>query len=88
MRAQFLKGKQRKFIDKCIENLNSPSLRGLLQFGIRTNSNNLKNYYSERRTIPKSLFDDLSHLAKINISIKTKNSNWGQVKGGKISRRK
>lgn len=88
MRIKFQKGKQRIFIDKCIKNLSSPSLRGLLQFGIKTNYNNLKNYYSERRTIPKSLFDDLSHLAKINISIKTKNSNWGQIKGGKTNKRK
>ena len=88
MRINFQKGHQKNFIEECIKNLNSPSLRGLLQFGIKTNYNNLKNYYSERRTIPKILFDDLSHIAKIDMPIKTKNPNWGQIKGGRISKRK
>ena len=90
MRIKFRKGKQKHFIETCIKNLNCISLRGLLQFGIKTNYNNLKNYHTERRLIPKTLFDDLSHLAKINnnLKINIKLSNWGQIKGGKISKRK
>ncbi len=89
-RIEFKDKEQKKFLDKCIENLNLTSLRGLLQLGINTNYNNLKNYYSERRTIPKQLFEDLAYLAKININnmgFKTKNQNWGQIKGGKKSKR-
>ena len=91
MRIKFQKGKQKHFIETCIKNLNSTSLRGLLQFGIKTNYNNLKNYRTERRLIPESLFRDLIHLSKINVDklkIEIKKSNWGQIKGGKISKRK
>lgn len=89
-RIKFDDGKQRLFLNKCINNLKCISLRGLLQFGLKTNYNNLKNYYTERRLIPKSLFDDLSHLAKISnkrLKIEIKESNWGQVKGGKNNKK-
>jgi len=86
-RIHFQKGKQHTFLNQCIQNLNCISLRGLLQFGIKTNYSNLKNYYTERRLLPKSLFDDLIYLAKINsntLKIKILKGNWGQVKGGLI----
>ena len=89
-RIEFNKGKQKAFLDQCINNLNLTSLRGLLQLGISTNYNNLKNYYSERRNIPEPLFQDLIYLAKIDIKtldIKIKKDNWGQIKGGKTSKR-
>ena len=89
-RIEFAKGKQKAFLNQCINNLNLTSLRGLLQLGISTNYNNLKNYYSERRNIPEDLFQDLIYLAKIDIKtldIQTKPENWGQIKGGKISKR-
>ena len=90
-RIKFTKGKQREFLDKCIKNLNCISLKGLLQFGLNTNYTNLKNYYIERRLLPKLLFGDLLYLSKINsVSLKIKyiDGNWGQVKGGKIKRKK
>ena len=89
-RIEFNKGKQKAFLDQCINNLILTSLRGLLQLGISTNYNNLKNYYSERRNIPEDLFQDLIYLAKIDIKtldIKIKKDNWGQIKGGKTSKR-
>ncbi|MEK6914860.1 MAG: hypothetical protein AABW83_04375 [Nanoarchaeota archaeon] len=90
MRIKFQKGKQKQFIENCIKNLNCISLKALLQFGIKTNYNNLKNYHNERRLIPEELFKDLIHLSKININnleTEIKNSNWGQIKGGKTKKR-
>ena len=89
-RVIFSKGKQKKFLDQCINNLNLTSLRGLLQLGISTNYNNLKNYYTERRSFPENLFQDLVYLAKIDVNtldIKTIQQNWGQIKGGQLSKR-
>lgn len=89
-RIQFKKNEQKEFLDKCIENLNLTSIRGLLQLGLNTTYNNLKNYYTERRTIPEHLFQDLIYLSKINpatLDMEIKNQNWGQIKGGKISKR-
>ena len=87
----FTKGKQKQYLNLIIQKLNSPSLRGLLQFGIPSNYSALKNYHSERRLIPRDLFEDLNHLAKIKnnyFQIKILNENWGKIKGGKISKRK
>ena len=83
-------GKQKEFLDKVIAELTSPSLRGLLQFGISTNYTSLKNYYTERRCLPKDLFEDLcilSHMDKNSLDITEKGNSWGQVKGGKKSKR-
>jgi len=90
-RIEFPKGKQKAFINQVMANLSSPSLRSLLQYGFQTNYSSLKNYYTERRLIPKDLFDDFCHLAKINqseIEHQIKKSTWGQQKGGRISKRK
>ena len=90
IRIKFDKGNQKQFLNQCIQDLNCISLRGLLQLGINTNYNNLKNYYNERRLIPKSLFNDLIYLAKIDpneINITYKKPNWGQIKGGKKSKK-
>jgi hypothetical protein len=89
-RIKFFKGEQRRFLDLCIEKLNLTSARGLLQYGFKTNYSSIKNYYCERRLIPSSLFYDLCYLSKINpetIKFEIINGNWGQSKGGKISRR-
>ena len=90
-RIFFLEGKQKQFLHQVQEKLNSPSLHTLLQFGITTNYSALKNYYTERRCLPKNLFLELCELAKINpneIEHQEKKSSWGQQKGGKISKRK
>lgn len=85
-RVLFRKGKQREFLEVVIKKLNCVSIRGILQFGFDINYNSLKNYYSERRLIPKNLFIDMCHLAKIDINklnIRYIDGNWGQIKGGK-----
>ena len=79
----FKKGKQREFLDLTIKKLNCVSLRGLLQFGFKISYSSLKNYYIGRRLLPKSLFDSLCYLARINKKAKIINGNWGQVKGGR-----
>jgi len=86
----FHKGEQRKFLDLVVVRLNCISIRGILQFGFDIPYSTLKNYYVERRLIPLSFFQSLCHLAKIDstkLNIKYIESNWGQVKGGKKSRR-
>ncbi len=86
-RVLFHKGKQRKFLDLVIDKLNCISLRGMLQFGFDVPYSSLKNYYTERRLIPKSFFENLCYLAKIDVKtlkIKYVNGNWGQVKGGRV----
>lgn len=88
-RVLFYKGEQRKFLDLAVKKLNCISLKGILQFGFGINYNSLKNYYSERRLLPKNLFLDLCYIAKIDINelkVKYVSGSWGQVKGGKKKR--
>ncbi|MDP2924977.1 MAG: hypothetical protein Q8N99_01250 [Nanoarchaeota archaeon] len=90
-RVLFKPGEQRKFFNRAISDLNCISLRGILQFGLEVKYNSLKNYYTERRLLPKSFFEDLCYLAKINpasLKVKYINGNWGQVKGGKVNKKK
>lgn len=85
-RILFEKGKQREFLELVKTKLNCISIRGILQFGIDIPYSTLKNYYSEHMSLPKSLFDNLCHLSKIDthdLDINYVNGNWGQVKGGK-----
>jgi len=85
-RVKFRKGQQRRFLQKVIENLNSPSLRGIRQFGLKVNYQTLKSYYNENRTLPEDFFRDLCVLAKVDeksLGIVYLKENWGQRKGGK-----
>ncbi|MEK6859301.1 MAG: LAGLIDADG family homing endonuclease [Nanoarchaeota archaeon] len=85
-RIIFKKGEQREFLNSVKTNLNCTSIRGLLQFGFDIPYSTLKNYYNEHMSLPKSLFDNLCHIAKINpqdLDINYFESNWGQIEGGK-----
>ena len=89
MRVLFKKHKQREFLDLVIKRLNCISLRGILQFGFKVSYNRLKNYYTERRLLPKDFFDDLCYISKIDkkdFKIVYLEDSWGQVKGGKSKR--
>lgn len=66
MRVKFKLGEQRKFLDLVVNRLNCVSIRGILQFGFNVSYNSLKNYYTERRLLPKEFFDDLCHISKLN----------------------
>lgn len=88
-RVKFRKGFQRKFIQKVLNELNCPSLKELINRGFDIPYSTLKNYFSELRLIPFNLFEELCGIAKIDIKsldIEILNSNWGQIKGGKIGR--
>jgi hypothetical protein len=90
MRVKFSKGEQRKFIDLVIERANSPSLRGLLQFGFNVPYSTLKNYYVEERLMSEDLFSDLCNFARLDknsFEVTYLADNWGKVKGGKKSKR-
>jgi len=90
-RVRFSRGKQREFLNVVIKRLNAPSLRGILQFGFEVPYSTLKNYYSELRLLPEDFFDNLCTLARIDragLSFEYILGNWGQVKGGRIGKRK
>jgi len=81
---------QRKFLDLAVEQLNCISVRGILQFGFNVKYSSLKSYYTERRLLPRTFFENLCHIAKIDkgkLNFKFVNGNFGQIKGGKKSRR-
>ncbi len=91
VKVKFEKGKQRKFLDLVVDRLGSVSLRGILQFGFDVKYSSLKNYYIERRLMNRDFFEDLCHIAKLDVAdfdIEYLGENWGQVKGGTMSKRK
>lgn len=91
MRISFKKGKQKEFIKKVLESTGSPSLRELINRGIDVKYNSLKNYSSERRFLPSQLFEELLSLSGLNkssFSFEMVDENFGQILGGKKSKRK
>ena len=89
-RVKFEKGKQRKFLDLVVARLGCVSVRGILQFGFDVSYNSLKNYYIERRLMGGGFFEDLCHIAKINVSgldVEYVKGNFGQIVGGRKSKR-
>jgi len=81
---------QRAFIEEVIIRLDSPSLRGLLQFGFDIPYSTLKNYYLGIYLLPEGLFTDMCDLAEIRkdeLDFEVVEMNWGQVKGGKKGKR-
>jgi len=91
MRVQFGKGQQRKFLKDVLKNLNCRSLINIPQFGFEIPYSTLKNYFNEVRCLPKEFFDNLCYIAKINpngLSVEFLEEGWGQVAGGKKSKRR
>jgi hypothetical protein len=86
MRVKFRKGHQRRFIQQVLLNIGCPSLRRLKERGFNLNYQTLKSYYSENRTLPEDLVDDLCFLGKIDkktLNVVYLKDSWGQAKGGK-----
>ncbi|MEN9626552.1 MAG: hypothetical protein RL557_880 [archaeon] len=86
-RILFEEGMQRKFLQLVLKNLSCVSLRALRQFGFTIPYGTLKCYYTEKRLLPQSFFDQLCYLGKIdaeNFHSTVLNGNWGQVKGGNM----
>ncbi len=91
MRIIFKKGKQKEFIKKVLESTGSPSLRELINRGIDVKYPSLKNYSSERRFLSSQLFEELLNISKLDknsFSFELRDENFGQILGGKKSKRK
>ncbi|PIN91624.1 hypothetical protein COU61_02105 [Candidatus Pacearchaeota archaeon CG10_big_fil_rev_8_21_14_0_10_35_13] len=85
-RIKFEKGKQKEFFNLVKDRLKINSVRAIRQYGIEISYSTLKSYYSGRLSLPKTLFDNLCYLAKINhkeIEYESRNPNWGQKIGGR-----
>ncbi|MBT3398049.1 hypothetical protein HOA55_02310 [archaeon] len=90
-RVKFRKGMQKKFFDRVVAGMSSPSVRGILQFGFDVPYSTLKNYYSGVRLMPEDFFRDLCHLAKTDpddLGVEFVSGSWGQVIGGRKGKRK
>ncbi|MFH1451976.1 MAG: hypothetical protein ABIF88_02255 [archaeon] len=91
-RIRFLnKNGQKEFLNLVIEKTNSPSLRGILQFGFSVPYSTLKNYYKGIRLIPGTFFEELlevSGISRDNLNFEVVKGSWGQVMGGKKGRRR
>ena len=90
MRIKFAKGKQREFIDEVMKSIGCPSLKELVNRGVGVSYSSLKNYYSERRLLSRELFNELCGIAGFDsgsFSFEEISDNWGNVLGGKKSRK-
>ncbi|MBU0957875.1 MAG: hypothetical protein KKF56_03635 [Nanoarchaeota archaeon] len=89
-RVKFRKGEQRKFIKLVLDKILAPSLRSLRNFGIDVSYSTLKNYYQEKNLMSLGLVRDLCGLSGIrfdSLGVEILGGGWGQVKGGKKSKR-
>ena len=90
MRVKFKTGEQRKFLKLVLSKINCPSLRELIQRGFDIPYSTLKNYYSEERNLSEEFFKDLCSISKVNkdsLKVVFLEDNFGQVSGGKKSRK-
>jgi DNA-binding transcriptional regulator YhcF (GntR family) len=80
---------QRIFLEEVMAKTNCPSIRELAN-RVEINYASLKSYFSLRRLLSKEIFDRLVTFAEIDLK-KFKftliEENWGQVKGGKKSKK-
>ena len=85
MRIKFAKGLQRKFLEEVLIRTACPSLMELSR-RVNVNYQTLKNYYIERRLLPRELFElfcKTSNLEENGFSFEELPDNFGQIKGGK-----
>ncbi len=90
MRIKFKPKEQRKFLKEVLEKLNCPTLKAFEQFGFEVPYSTMKNYFSEQRNLPEDLFNEFCKLTKINkkkFHFKKIENNFGQVQGGRKSKR-
>jgi hypothetical protein len=89
-RVRFDKRNQRRFLKEVMKRINCPTLAELRNRGFEISYSTLKNYFSELRLLPEDFFKDLCRIAgvdKKSLSYEIVKDNWGQVKGGKKSKR-
>jgi len=88
MRVKFPKAKQREFLKKVLVSLACPSLKELSN-RLEISYGTLKCYFSEKRLLPQALFIDLTKVSGVREErFELISENWGQVKGGKKSKRR
>jgi len=87
MRVKFVLGNQREFLEKVMQEIGSPSLRELSR-RLDVNYSTMKNYYVGLRLIPKELFDNLVLVSGVKGDVNLIEDFWGQIKGGRKSKRK
>ena len=89
MRTKFEKGKQRQFIKEVLISVNSPTLKDL-SVRLNISYSSIKKYFNELRLLPLDLFENLcsiSNIKKDSLKIMFLENNFGQINGGKKSRR-
>ena len=90
MRVKFDKGDQKQFIKDVLISVNSPSLRDL-SIRLNVSYSSIKKYFNELRLLPLTFFEDLCFISNINkssLNVIFLEDNFGQIKGGKKSRKK
>ena len=83
-RVKFQEAKPREFFDRVLMEISCPNLK-ILSSKIKIPYSSLKKYCGGYLLLPKSLFEYLCHLAKVNpetFNFQIVDGNWGQVKGG------
>lgn len=86
MRVNFSKKEQREFLNLVMVSIGAPSLRELSR-RVDVNYSTMKNYFVGLRLIPKELFDNLVEISGIRRDVEFVDDFWGQVIGGKKSKR-
>lgn len=88
-RIKFGLGKQKEFLKEVLITLDCPTLKELSdRFDL--NYSTMKNYFSEKRLLPEEVFSDLCFVSKLNkerFSFQILKGNFGQIFGGKKSRK-
>lgn len=90
MRVKFEKGQQKKFIVNVMKKLNSVTLRDLSN-RLNLSYSSIKKYNNELRLLPFGLFEDLCKVCDLNkklLNVTFLEDNWGQIKGGKLRKKK
>lgn len=86
MRVRFSKETQRMFLKKVMELVGAPTMKELAsRFGIKYSA--MKNYFVDRRLLSQEIFLNMSKVTGVKIDFNLVPETWGQIKGGKKSRR-
>ncbi len=89
-RIKFKKNKQKEFLKAVLVNSDCPNVKELINRGFDVPYSTFRNYFSEARLLPLSLFSELcdfANLKKEKFSFEVLEKNWGQIKGGKIGKK-
>jgi hypothetical protein len=91
MRIIFQKKHQKIFLRNVLKKMNCPSIKELKNRGIEATYSTLKNYFNNQNSLPFELFETLCFLSKVDknkFNFEIVEDNFGQIKGGKKSKRR